>query len=103
LIETPSKFIINSPKSWKWQLPSSRKMAPRCRAARAKGRNCRILDGREIAKSDEQPTNAILSIHQSLEPVSNVIVERNVVLRKESRQRRSTEQGIQIDESDEQL
>jgi hypothetical protein len=46
--------------------------------------------------------NAESSIHESLESDANVIVERDVQLEKQSLQIFVTEEGIQIDESDEQ-
>jgi hypothetical protein len=46
--------------------------------------------------------NAEPSIHESLELDSNVSVERDLHPEKQSSQIFSTEQGIQIDESDEQ-
>jgi mannitol-1-phosphate/altronate dehydrogenase len=59
-------------------------------------------EGIQIDESDEQPENAVGSIHESLESDSNVIVERELHPRKQYLQIRSTEEGIQIDESDEQ-
>jgi hypothetical protein len=59
-------------------------------------------DGTEIDESDEQEENADLSICESLEPDSNMIVERDLHPSKQFAQILSTEQGIQIVESDEQ-
>jgi hypothetical protein len=53
--------------------------------------------------SDGQYVNAPPPIHRSFESASNVIVERDRQLVKHSRPSRSTEEGIQIDKSDEQL
>jgi hypothetical protein len=58
--------------------------------------------GSRIDESDEQSSNAELSIHESLESDSNVIVERESHPQKQSSQIVSTEEGIQIDDSDEQ-
>jgi hypothetical protein len=60
-------------------------------------------EGIQIVESDEQFENAWLSIHESLESGSNVIVEREVHLLKQWQQILSTEEGIQIVESDEQF
>jgi hypothetical protein len=46
--------------------------------------------------------NALHPIHQSLESHSNVIVERDLHRLKQDSQIFSTDEGIQIDESDEQ-
>jgi hypothetical protein len=56
-----------------------------------------------IDKSVEQSSNTCLPRYKSLEPDSNVIVEREVHLLKQDSQMSWTEEGIQIDESDEQL
>jgi hypothetical protein len=56
----------------------------------------------QIAESDEQSENAWRSIHESLELDLNVIVESDLQLLKQYSQIFSTEEGIQIDESDEQ-
>jgi hypothetical protein len=61
----------------------------------------RSADGRKIDETDDLE-KAQSSIHQSLEPDSNVIVERELHLSKLWWQILSTEEGIQIDESDEQ-
>jgi hypothetical protein len=56
----------------------------------------------QIDESDKQHSNAESSIHESLEPDSNVIVERELHVSKQYSQIFSTRKGIQIDESDEQ-
>jgi hypothetical protein len=53
-------------------------------------------------ESDEQEANAFVSIDESAEPDSNVMVERDWHTSKHSLPRVSTEEGMQIDESDEQ-
>jgi hypothetical protein len=52
-------------------------------------------------ESDEQQQNAFSSIDDSFEPDSNVTVERDSHSEKDSFPSFSTEEGIQIDESDE--
>jgi hypothetical protein len=59
-------------------------------------------EGIQIDESDEQKQNASRSIHESLEPHSNVIVERELHPLKQLSQILSTEEGIRIDESDKQ-
>jgi hypothetical protein len=60
-------------------------------------------EGIQLVESDEQFENAELSIHESLESDSNVIVDREVHLSKQHEQIFWTEEGIQIVESDEQF
>jgi hypothetical protein len=55
----------------------------------------------QIDESDEQRPNADRSIDESLESDSNVTVERDSHSRKDELPSVSTEEGIQIDESDE--
>jgi hypothetical protein len=55
-----------------------------------------------MVESDEQLENAEPSIHETLETDSKVTVERELHRLKQPRQIFSTEEGIQIDESDEQ-
>jgi hypothetical protein len=55
-----------------------------------------------MVESDEDLENAESSMHESLESDSNVIVERELHPAKQAWQIFSTEEGIQIDESDEQ-
>jgi hypothetical protein len=55
----------------------------------------------QIDESDEQPENADSAIDESLEPDSNVTVERDLHLEKHHLPRLSTEEGMKIDESDE--
>jgi hypothetical protein len=57
----------------------------------------------QIDESDEQPRNARSSIDKSLEPDSNVTVERDSHRVKQCLPRLLTEEGMQIDESDEQF
>jgi hypothetical protein len=59
-------------------------------------------EGIQIDESDKQFWNARYSIHESLEPDSNVIVERDSQSEKQESQIFSTEEGIQINEIDEQ-
>jgi hypothetical protein len=54
----------------------------------------------QIDESDGQIENADSSIHESFESDSNVTLERNSHSKKHCLQSRSTEQGIQIVESD---
>jgi hypothetical protein len=56
----------------------------------------------QIDERDEQFSNASSTTTESLEPGSNVIVRREVQSEKQQWARRSTYEGIQIDESDEQ-
>jgi hypothetical protein len=56
----------------------------------------------QIDESDEQFQNADLSMDESLEPDSNVTVERHLHFWNDSLPSVSTEEGMQIDESDEQ-
>jgi hypothetical protein len=55
----------------------------------------------QIDESDEHFKSAESSIDESLEPDSNVAVERDRHPEKQFLQRFSTEEGMQIDESDE--
>jgi hypothetical protein len=55
-----------------------------------------IEEGKQIDESDEQSQNAEFSIHESLEPDSNVIVESELHLSKPWSQILSTEEGTQI-------
>jgi hypothetical protein len=55
----------------------------------------------QIDESDEHPRNANLSMHESLEPVSNVTLESPMHPVKQVSQSCSTDDGMQIDESDE--
>jgi hypothetical protein len=55
----------------------------------------------QIDESDEHSGNAYSSIDESLEPDSNVTVERDPQSLKHCLPRFSTEEGMQIDESDE--
>jgi hypothetical protein len=57
-------------------------------------------EGMQIDESDEQLSKALHSIHESLEPDSNVIVERDRHSLKQWLQIFLTEEGIQIDESE---
>jgi hypothetical protein len=54
----------------------------------------RSPNGRQIDESDEQPQNAKPSIHESLEPDSNMIVESDLHSSKQCLQMFSTEEGI---------
>jgi hypothetical protein len=54
----------------------------------------------QIDKSDEHSKNDISAIDESLELDSNVIVERDVHLEKHASPRLSTEDGMQIHESE---
>jgi hypothetical protein len=54
----------------------------------------------QIDESDEHPENADSSIDESLEPDSNVTVERDSHPQKHLKSSLSTEDGMQIDESD---
>jgi hypothetical protein len=56
----------------------------------------------QIDESDEQYENADPSIDDSLEPDSNVTVERDSHTQKHPLPSFSTDEGMQIDESDEQ-
>jgi hypothetical protein len=56
----------------------------------------------QIDESDEQNQNADLSMNESLETDSNVSVERDLQPKKHVSPSTSTEEGMQIDESDEQ-
>jgi hypothetical protein len=60
-------------------------------------------EGMQIDDSDEQCSNTWLSIHDSLDPDSNVTVESNSHPEKQCVQSFSTEAGMQIDESNEQV
>jgi hypothetical protein len=53
-----------------------------------------ILEGIQIDESDEQSENARRSINESLEPDSNVIVERDLHPKKQASQMFSAEEGI---------
>jgi hypothetical protein len=57
-------------------------------------------DGIQIDSSDPQDENAELRIRESLEPDSNVMLDRDVHLKKAWRSILSTEEGIHIDVSD---
>jgi hypothetical protein len=57
----------------------------------------------QIDESDEQYRNADSSMDESLEPDSNVTVERESHSEKQVLPRLSTDEGMQIDESDEQF
>jgi hypothetical protein len=54
----------------------------------------------QIDESDEHEENTELAIEESLELDSNVIVERDVHLEKHASLRLSTEEGMQIHESE---
>jgi hypothetical protein len=56
----------------------------------------------QIDKSDEQPEKAESSMIERFESDSNVTAEREEHPEKQYRESRSTEDGMQIDESDEQ-
>jgi hypothetical protein len=56
----------------------------------------------QIDESDEQLQNALHAIHESLEPDGNVIVESALHSLKQDSPIFLTEEGMQIDESDEQ-
>jgi hypothetical protein len=56
----------------------------------------------QINESDEQKENDISAIDESLELDSNVTVERDLQSEKHASPRLSTEEGMQIDKSDEQ-
>jgi hypothetical protein len=58
-------------------------------------------DGMEIAEREKQYANAALSITVSLEPGSNVTVDRSLHCEKHRAPSVTTEAGITIDESDE--
>jgi hypothetical protein len=58
-------------------------------------------EGMQIDES-EQRSKAFWPMHETLEPDSNVTVERDLHPRKHSVQRFSTDEAMQIDESDEQ-
>jgi hypothetical protein len=60
------------------------------------------LSGMKIDSSAEQYPNASLSMRVTLKWRSNVTVERELQLKKQHEQIRSTDAGIQIDLSDEQ-
>jgi hypothetical protein len=57
----------------------------------------------QIDESDEQPWKADLPIDETLQPDSNVTIERDSHPAKQAVRRFSTDEGMQIDESDEQL
>jgi hypothetical protein len=52
----------------------------------------------QIDESEEQEPNAILLIDESVEPDSNVTVERDLQLSKHSLSSLSTREGMQIDD-----
>jgi hypothetical protein len=76
LIAVHSKFIRKFPLTLKWQFPSSTEISSIFVVYRAKQLSSRRPDGRQIDESDEHPVNAEASIRESLEPDSNVMVER---------------------------
>jgi hypothetical protein len=59
-------------------------------------------EGMQIDESDEQYKNADSSMNESLEPDSNVTAERDLHPWKQSGPSLSTEDGMQMDESDKQ-
>jgi hypothetical protein len=59
-------------------------------------------EGHQIDESDEHSENANRPTHESVEPDSNVTVERDGHRAKDSLPRVLTEEGRQIDKSDEQ-
>jgi hypothetical protein len=101
LIELSSSSKRKCPFPVKLQFPSSIEISRRFGATSAESANCRSRDGRRIDESDKQSKNTKLSIHDSLESDSNVMVERDLHPRKQFSQICSTEEGIQIVESDE--
>jgi hypothetical protein len=58
-------------------------------------------DGMQIIESEEQSENAESPIHNSVEPSSNVMLERDTHNEKQFAPRVSTLHGMQIDTSDE--
>jgi hypothetical protein len=77
-IRTPSKSRRNAPKTLKCRFPSEIEISCRLRPSNALGPSSRRPGGMQIDESDGQFQNADSSMDESLEPNSNVTVERDL-------------------------
>jgi hypothetical protein len=101
MIDVPAKLTKNSSLILKFKFPSSTLISFNFVESKAPDPTLITVAGIQIDESDEQLENACRSIRESLEPDSNVTLERARHSWKHFSQTTSTDDGMQIDETDE--
>jgi hypothetical protein len=103
MIDVRSELTRKSSRILKRKLPSSIEIHVRVVQLMALGSSRKRAAGMQIDESDEQSANVDGSIRESLEPDSNVTCESALHPRKHLSPRTATDDGMQIDRSDEHL